>query len=187
MDRETIISGLEVAVELLHRNHTDLFERGVREEALTFHFAGYLMTEFDMDERELSLDIEYNKKIDSNKDFERREDVLQEIEEELEGFGLGEAEISFEDITNNVRADIQPDLVIHDRGTQDSNVFVSEIKKRWEDRTKKDAAKLLYLTHPQTDYCYQYGALIPVEPESLQSNGAIWVEDGEVESKFALL
>lgn len=184
MEKQEIVDALEHSITKLHEEHSGLFDRRVREEAITFHLARYMYDELGISGEDLDLDIEYNKNPDGSKDFE--EGVGEEVITSLSGFDFDSeeietAELGEDDLTSNdEREDIRPDIVVHKRGNHDANEFVAEIKKESEIGIK-DAFKVLYLTHSETNYSYNYGAVV-----SLQAQRLFWVEDGEVEDQIEI-
>jgi len=63
--------------------------------------------------------------------------------------------------TNRFPKGIRPDLILHQRGTNDNNKIAVEFKGFWsKGKAKKDRKKLEDLTAQAGDYCYLLGVLV---------------------------
>ena len=143
-EQERQLKGMvESCVEQLYHNDSTLITRGGMEQSALFRFAVYLETFKREIEwlRDLQLDIEYNKNGLDSKRLPRR--------------------------PNGVR----PDLIIHSRGNNDTNVLVIEIKGWWNNEAREnDRVKLEDFTHQEGEYKYGLGVFLDLnetecEPE----------------------
>jgi len=109
----------------------------VSERGIVFRFGIYLESIFsshnESDITTLSIDTEYNRDLNNQK------------------------------IIAAVPRGSYPDIIIHERGTNNNNILVVEFKPWWEINTNKierDRIKIRDYTHGNGDYCYSYGILI---------------------------
>lgn len=182
MQREDIVKGLRKSIEFVHESHHELLDRNVREEALTFYFAGHLIQHLDLeDERDVDLDVEYNKHLDDVKNHGISPSILDEIRGQFSTFGIDDPDLEISDLEGGNGAEIRPDILLHDRGTDSNNLLIAEVKKEKSEITQRDAAKVLGLTHPDSEYSYSYGAVVPLAEKDLGSEGFYWVEEGQIE------
>jgi len=73
---------------------------------------------------------------------------------------------------------IYPDILVHERGNDNNNVLVIEIKKVSNTDIQSDQAKLIELTHPDKEYRYHYGIHLVFDTEKISTlvvytNGSI--------------
>lgn len=186
MEKDDIVVALRDALKRLHSEHSSLLDtgdRGVREEALTFHVAGFLYNELGIDDREVALDVEYNKEGEDPKELEIPDEVREQASEQLQRFDIEGEEVEAGLLTSSQGAGFRPDIVIHQRSSHEQNIFLAEIKKNSADLKAKDAAKVLCLTHSETDYDYDYGAVIPLDRDFLQEQGFYWIENCELQGR----
>lgn len=112
---------------LIYREGSTEIEKHSGERSIMFWFAKY----FELNTRkifdEYNVDCEYNRNIYAKKI--------------LPGFENG----------------IAPDVILHKRGTNDSNIIAIEIKTPWNTATKTDEKKLSELTNKCGVYRYSYG------------------------------
>ena len=140
IENEKLKKLLEQALDMFYSGDAEeiLPKEGV-ERACVFHigiYMQYLMNGYDY-LRKFNLDCEYNK--------------LGDIPKKMYEFEDGNG--------------IQPDLIIHQRNT-DNNVMVIEFKGYWNKKyIDNDIKKLKYLTSHDTEnkYQYQLGALVILE------------------------
>ncbi len=156
---EKIIKMLKDSVQLLKVNDSDLIKRSVFEPTLSHRIAHYfenLLSNYSWYKKSpLTVDIEYDKNIDSDK-------VLPK--EKCKNCDNTECYIKKEDYDVDVfREKCRPDIFLHERGTHDKNILVVEIKKKENensDNKKYDCAKLSVLTCPKYEYKYEVGVFI---------------------------
>lgn len=111
----------------------------VGERAIVFRFAYYLQNLLYNDDifKEYHLDCEYNRNGIETKN--------------LPGFPDG----TF------------PDLIIHKRGSNESNLLVMEFKTYWNSNQEKDKQKIAQFMDPKGKYRYKYGIAALITPERL--------------------
>lgn len=203
MKRRRLLNSLNKSLSELHENHRYLSNE-VREQASTFHLARYLYQNLNIAEKDnLELDIEYDKRNSSEKGEKTDNKVMSNMEIldkvlcQIENLENNYVDLNYdnvepnewkslrnEDLRSNQDYSKRPDIIIHERGKQRLNNFVTEVKMEKNRLQVEDAAKVLYLTHPGTkneSYYYRYGALIPLEKNDLQK-GLIWIKNGKVQN-----
>ena len=129
----------------------------VGERAIVFRFAHYLQNTITNDRRfeKLNLDCEYNR---NGKQPKR-----------LPSFSNG----TF------------PDVILHRRGTNDSNILVIEFKGYWNKNQNNDIEKLCEFTKQRAVYNFQLGMAIMLG-EVLSDTLIFEIQDGEIISKTVL-
>lgn len=77
-----------------------------------------------------------------------------------------------------------PDIIVHVRGDDDSNLLVVEAKPRVEWPVPEcDAAKLMEFTRPDGEYRYRFGLFVGLN--ELQSPQLVWYQRGHADSARA--
>ncbi len=131
-----------------------LLEHAVHERSITHKLAEYLQQEFP----DYNVDCEYNKHGLAVKRLPRQcQDSLKEKEY------------------------VYPDIVVHWRGSDDSNLLVIEAKPKIHSLVSGcDAAKLIEFTKPDGEYRYHLGLFMCFN--GLGEPKLVWFENGREES-----
>ena len=83
-----------------------------------------------------------------------------------------------------------PDVIVHKRGTQNSNLLVIEIKTYWNDDTEEDIKKLKWYTDQNPDekfyYAYSYGLSLILGKKKKDVKYKV-VVDGKSDSQYSKL
>lgn len=127
---------IEVCIAKLYGIDPIIIERGGMERSVSFRFALYLNEEKEKLSwlNGLFLDMEYNKNGDKAK------------------------------ITMRKKYGAQPDIIIHNRGLNDANVLVLEMKGWWDKRSRADDfMKLEDFTHQEGEYKYGLGVFLELD------------------------
>lgn len=141
METSKIIEKVDSSINILFENDKWLIENDLSEQSISHKLGEYLQHNFP----ELNVDCEYNGNIDEESGRKR----ITVIKRELEEKGLlkkTEEDYPFDLIQRAVF----PDIIVHQRGSNENNLCILEIKKT----TSKvpfdyDKIKLSYYT---TDY-----------------------------------
>ena len=134
MDKKSIKILIERALKELIRRDVSLIHRKVKEECINHRLACYLERFLSKYWGGYSVDLEYNKNYNDPKKI-----IIDE--------------------NKNIKA-IRPDIIIHERETNDNNLIAFEIKKNYTD--KHDLKKIKELL--RNPYNYKYGCLISYLP-----------------------
>ncbi len=135
-EQKQLVKLLKTAVKAVYREKRFLFEfsKGKRrglEQAFVFRTGIHLSRRLSMTSfRVLDLDSEYNKNHDGIKRSRR--------------FPQG----------------VRPDMIIHERDSNDKNKLVVEFKGYWNKNIQKDIKKLEDLTSPDDEYKYKIGVFV---------------------------
>ncbi len=124
---------VESCIQNLYQNDIDLIQRGGMEQAVAFRFGTYLLNQCQEIDwlRGYDFDMEYNKNGTRPKRTPRR--------------------------PNGVR----PDLIIHTRNSNETNILVVEIKGWWNLEPREvDRTKLEDFTHQEGEYKYGLGVFL---------------------------
>ncbi len=138
-EQEFLIGKLKAAIESVYGEKRPLlkFSEGDRtglEQAFVFRIGIYLSKSLHGTKYEsLDLDSEYTK-----------------------NHGDPKRTINFPD-------GIRPDLIIHERDSNDENKLVAEFKGYWDNNIGGDLAKLADLTSPYDKYQYRIGVFVRLE------------------------
>ncbi|MBV4420418.1 hypothetical protein KM800_13990 [Clostridium tyrobutyricum] len=81
--------------------------------------------------------------------------------------------LCFSKKVNNIKR--YPDLILHNRGSNDNNILVIEAKTWWNPNTENDEEKLELLTSQKGEYKYKYGLSIKFNTSNVN---LVWFEDG---------
>lgn len=145
MTATEILSKVDLAVQTLFSNDSYLLERKLNERSIAFKLAEYLQPLFNG----YNVDSEYNGDAEKMNDRKALAIAYQRIQE-----------IGIEPNDNNVYS-ISPDIIIHQRGHNENNLVVIEVKKdnspkKWKEF---DLIKLEHLTidYLGNHYNYQLG------------------------------
>ena len=146
--KDKLFSYIDIALQQLYINDRYLInhepsvhERNgahyVGERAIVFRFAHYLqnLISEDKDFCLLNLDCEYNRNGDDPK--------------RLPSFPRG----------------VFPDLIIHQRGSNDNNLLVMEFKTYWNHNQEEDFLKIQELVDKNGIYQFKYGIAVLIERE----------------------
>lgn len=141
LDRKVIEQKVNVAIKNLFRYDEELLRREVNERSITHKLAEYLQIEFDR----WNVDCEYNKNGDVKKELDGIKNALNEIPE----------------CAKHIKTDrVFPDIIVHLRGENTSNILVIEVKKRLNPNNSIcDEKKLEFFTQ-KGQYHYSYGLFI---------------------------
>lgn len=123
---------LTEAILTAYLNDYDLFTRGGLEQACVFRIGYYLQKLIDSDSclRDYNLDCEYNKNGYRSKKTPR--------------FPKG----------------TRPDLILHDRTSNQHNLLMVEFKGWWSKKSENDHQKLEDFTDLECEYQYKLGAYV---------------------------
>lgn len=139
---------VKIALEQLRVNDNYLLKNDLHEQSITHRLAIYIEHTFG---KTHDVDCEYNK---NSEDLIGRKRVFNNISQEIQHILISEE-----------GRDIKPDIVIHKRGTNDSNLLVIEVKKSTNPESLElDYAKLKCYTieDEQNMLNYDYGVFIRV-------------------------
>lgn len=134
MEIEIFKSTLKDSIDQFIENELYLIENNANERSISFQLARYLSLNENLST--YHIDCEYNRKGDEVKRLPQ----------------------SSESNTDDTRGKtIFPDIIIHKRGNDSSNLAIIEIKKDNNNDTDRDIEKLENLTSHYYDYNYIYG------------------------------
>lgn len=151
-ERITLLNQLvESALNELYRNDQYLLDHYVHERSIVFRFAHYLQNLLNNCEifSEFDLDVEYNRNGYRPKRIPCR------------------------------RNGAKPDVIIHKRGSNKSNLLMIEFKTYWDTRTSGDLKKLKEFTRCDGRYNFSLGLSI-IFGEDRNAVGIKVVRNGEV-------
>lgn len=163
---EYTLEALFMSVKFLYNNDSSLIDNDVHEQAISYKIAHYFENILNLNsilsKNNLSVDIEYNRRIDRPKEYtteyeeiknEYRKDFQQKIKgkenDDLEEYILLYIDEYIE------KKKLRPDIILHERKTNESNIIAIEIKKN-PNNTDFDEKKLKFLTR-QDKYNYKLG------------------------------
>jgi hypothetical protein len=154
MRTEDILQKLDIALKTLFSNDLGTIERGLNERLLAAHLAHYLQPLF----QGYNVDCEYNG--DTEKETDRKS---------LEMASNRLIEIGWR-LNADDNYSITPDIIIHERGRNDRNIAVIEVKKDISDKKGKeyDLLKLEHLTidYSGNHYNYQLGIALIINTDN---------------------
>lgn len=147
------IVGMVVSVlDRVYADHNYLIENKVSERSIVFWFGIYIYEVIQGTRySEYDLDVEYNRN-------------LLEVKR-----------------TENFPHGTYPDLILHKRGNNDSNILIIEFKPWWNPGTDDDLIKLQDFTNPDNGYKYDLGLSILLGREKPQAK---IIKNGEVIGEF---
>ncbi|MGC5328192.1 hypothetical protein [Brevibacillus sp. SYSU BS000544] len=180
MINNTIFNRVNNAISKLFERDQYLLVNNLNERTIAHKFAVYLQEEFF----DLNVDCEYNKNVDEDDGSKNIYVVKVEAERLRKSINK---EIVIDEIIHSVIS-IYPDIVIHNRGENNSNLLIIEIKKSTNliDRYY-DFKKLQCYTDntPHNKLKYQYGLFIEFETNvpKPRKPELIWFKDGEIVSQ----
>jgi len=129
---QEILEMVKKALDQLYKKEEEIFLNDCSERNLVFHFARYFIEDNKMLDKELSVDLEYNRNTNNPK-------KIKEIGESYR---------------------IYPDFILHKRNSNAKNILAIEFKKWNNTNYTKDKRKLRYLINQDKEYRYQVGLLI---------------------------
>ncbi len=135
METIEVLQKLDVAIATLLENESDSLQRGLNELNVSTHLAFYLKPLFN----NYNVDPEYNGDIDKPNDRKALDIAKNRIRE------VGKKTNDFDNYK------LSPDIIIHQRGTNDSNLAVIEVKKDIHSKNVKDF-DLIKLEHLTIDF-----------------------------------
>lgn len=145
MNTTEILTKIDLAISTLISNDLYLLERELSEKSISFKLAEYLQPLFNG----YNIDCEYNGDYDKPNDVK----ALAIAATRLQEIGIDPND------KNNYR--INPDIIIHNRGSNENNLVIIEVKKDVSEKKKKefDLIKLEHLTidHLGNHYNYKLG------------------------------
>lgn len=151
-----IHSLLKRSVDLLYENDNYLITKSVHEQSTSHRIAHYLeslLRNYDCFVKDgYSVDVEYNKNLDDSKRVFKNCSNCTQLECYIKTSNYN---------IDNYESICRPDIIIHKRGSNDSNILAIEIKKDCKD-SPKDYAKLAAFTCDRTEYKYILGIFINV-------------------------
>lgn len=161
---EEIKTRLDKSLKTLYTEEIYLLLNSANERSLTHKLAEYLQKEFP----DYNVDCEYNIDIDSQnkrkkwisaKVKEKIEEILQQIKD-----NIIPKNYDITDEVNKLSVNFYPDIIVHKRGCNTSNLLIIEAKKDVDDDF--DEQKLIAFTKPNVEiegeniYNYTLGAKI---------------------------
>lgn len=134
---EELITFVNLALDDLYKHESYLFKNDCSERNLVFHFGRYFINALSNSTylKKCNVDYEYNRDILSEKEYK---------------------EIEYE----GKKHKIYPDMLLHERGTNNNNILVMEFKKWANNRTTSDYRKLRILTDQKLHFRYRLGLSI---------------------------
>lgn len=142
MNDDEIMKMVEMTLDEVYKNEEYIFVNDVCERNLVFHFARYFYHVYEKynGEKNYSIDCEYNRNRSSFNERKYKELVY-----------------------DGKKHKIYPDVILHQRGSNDNNILAIEFKKYNNINNKereKDFMKLEALTDRKLAYKYKLGLFI---------------------------
>ncbi len=163
MDLKIAQELLAVALKEFFARDTYLLIYGVSEMAITHKLAEYLeknLRKFDIENiDQISVDCEYNR----NGEKEKYISVsLHEVSEKLRMHLAGKGEALNPDNEMVRSISTRPDIIVHQRGSNDRNLFIVEVQKDINpDGDEYDKYKLkMFTQRDQNPYHFRYGVFL---------------------------
>ena len=155
---ELAVNLLEQSVDLVYQNDKYLIDHSIHEQNLSHRIAYYwenLLKSYDwFIQNGYNIDVEYNRSLNDAKRLD----------------------------CNSGSSICKPDIILHKRGTQESNILVVEIKKQNND-ISHDCEKLKAFTATESEYKYQIGIHIVLNQEQTQVK-YIYFQNGQEVSEI---
>lgn len=159
MDNKLIIKILKQSVDLLYENDSYLIEHSVHEQDMSHRIAYYfenLLNHYSRYKKSsFNIDVEYNKNFDDSKlvysnccNCDNARCYIHHSSYHID----------------NYQSSCKPDIIFHERGSNDNNILVIEIKK-CNNECKDDFAKLSAFTCNNSDYKYKMGIYINIDSQ----------------------
>lgn len=157
MENKLIIELLKQSVDLLYKNDSYLIKHSVHEQDISHRIAYYfenLLNNYSWYKKSsFNVDVEYNKNFDDTK----------RVHSNCDDCGNDRCYINQSSYyIDNYQSPCKPDIILHERGSNDNNILVIEIKK-CNNECKEDFAKLSALTCNASDYKYKIGIYINID------------------------
>lgn len=157
MNDKLIIELLKQSVDLLYKNDSYLIEHSVHEQDISHRIAYYfenLLNNYSWYKKSsFNVDVEYNKNFDDSKrvysnccNCDSARCYIHQSSYHID----------------NYQSSCKPDIILHERGSNDNNILVIEIKK-CNNECKDDFAKLSAFTCNASDYKYKIGIYINID------------------------
>lgn len=160
MEEDELKNKLNTAIESLFKFDGFLLEKNVHERSITHKLAGYLETLFLSHD----VDVEYNRRVEENRFLVKR---LEEIQGSEDG--------------DNDKGEIYPDIIIHKRGENDSNLVVIEVKKDRSEGKEDDKEKLRAIVK-QLEYQFCVFLVLPTKSKTEYSHVELKIKELEFEN-----
>ncbi|MBN1304913.1 MAG: hypothetical protein JXA13_10800 [Anaerolineales bacterium] len=136
----------------IYENHIYLIEKQVSERSIVFWFGVYFHEILQGTEySEYDLDVEYNRNMREPKRTQHSEHSTY------------------------------PDLILHKRGSNESNFLIIEFKPWWNPGNDSDLQKLQDFTNPDSEYKYEIGLSILI---GLEMAKYTIIKKGEIKGEF---
>ncbi|MEK3986404.1 hypothetical protein MHB77_23990 [Paenibacillus sp. FSL K6-3166] len=175
--RNYIKPKVDIAISKLLECDQYLLSHDLNERTIAHKLAVYLQEEFN----EYNVDCEYNKNVDE----ESKKKMIYILEQECQKIKKEfNKDITVVDDIEYMGLSTFPDIVIHKRGENSSNLLIIEIKKSTNriDRCF-DLQKLKCYTDSSryNNLCYAWGLFIEFETgrKNPEEPGVIWYKDGQ--------
>lgn len=157
MENKLIIELLKQSVDLLYKNDSYLIKHSVHEQDISHRIAYYfenLLNNYSWYKKSsFNVDVEYNKNFDDPK----------RVYSNCDDCGNARCYINQSSYyIDNYQSPCKPDIILHERGSNDNNILVIEIKK-CNNECKEDFAKLSAFTCNASDYKYKIGIYINID------------------------
>jgi len=130
-DSKELVEIIEKALEKVYSNQIYLINNNVHERSIVFWFGLYFHKLLQNTKYAAhNLDFDYNRNFSGPKRTEK--------------FTKG----------------TYPDIILHERGSNDHNLLIIEFKTHWNSDNSEDLKKLKDFTSPDCEYKYKYGLSI---------------------------
>jgi hypothetical protein len=148
--KEDLLSMVNVALDILYREDPYLIKNEVHERSIVFRFCHYLQPLLQGNGYiDYNLDMEYNKNHSNPKQ------------------------------TINFPNGTYPDVILHQRGSNDHNLLLMEFKPWWNPDNQRDIAKIRDFTNQNEPYKYALGISLFLSRER-RGVQITTIQDGEV-------
>lgn len=173
MNFEEIKNKLALSINKLQGKDFFLLQHDVSERSITHKLAIYISESFP----EYDVDCEYNSNIQSD----NRKKYISILKDKAKGLGLlrdsdGDAE--------NILRHVYPDIIVHERGINERNMLIVEVKKSSSQVTSDyDHEKLARYTSSEygNELNYRYGAFVNLGVKSRAGEITFkWFKNGEL-------
>lgn len=146
IDDIVLLGLIKFSLKKLYEKDLFLIDNDAQEQCIVSKFSRYFENELE------SYKKHNNIKLNIDVDLEYNRNILSEEK--------------YKSIIDGVKIRIRPDLILHERGTNNNNILAIEFKKQWKNSKKYkkgrdgDKRKLCALTDKKLDYKYQLGVFI---------------------------
>lgn len=130
---------LKECIDELYDRDLHLIENNLYERTIAHRLATYLQNRIETKDSKIRVDCEYNGDVDDNKNELRRKRIIA-LSEKLREIGK---DVKGEEEFQSLR--VYPDIIIHERGKNEENALIIEIKKEFDERQVGDAFDRLKL------------------------------------------